>query len=216
MTWINKLSKANVAFAIYKLNQEDSLIYSDSLYSNQILIIIHGIINVTHICKNHTIIPLTILFQGHMLSISNKPYHTQSYYKYTAINTTYIASFPKANLNYITNTLSISLDIFNAYHLTIQQYITMKHIFIEKEIKYRLLKFIIFLLNKFGIIQQTCISLPFSIKQKDLAIILGSSTVTINTILKEFSTELLIGYTYKKKIYINNIYIFRYYSYLLK
>nr|QCI04978.1 global nitrogen transcriptional regulator [Callithamnion tetricum] len=216
MTWIHQLSKANIPFNVYKLNPEDSLVCSQIFNLDQILIIIHGIIHVTHIYNNKEIIPLTILFQGHTLSVTHKLYQIQSYYKYTSINTTYIISFSKTSLHKIKNKVYIYVDILNTYNLTIQQYTIMKHIFIEKEMKYRLLKFIIFLCNKFGIIKHTYIYLPFSIKQKILAKILGSNTVTINRIIKELSQELLIRYTYKKKIYITNIYIFRYYSYLLK
>lgn len=216
MAWINNLSKANIPFTVYKLDKEDSLVYSNNVHSNQILIIIHGIINATHVYKNHAIIPLTILSTGHILSTVNKSHNIQSYYKYTALKTTYIVSFSKKKINVTNNQFDLYIDMLNAYHLTLQQYKTMKYIFIEKEIKYRLIKLIIFLFNEFGIVQEAYIALPFSIKQKDLAVIIGSNTVTINKIIQELSKELLIRYTYRKKIYINNIYIFRYYSYLLK
>lgn len=214
MTWIHQLSKANIPFTIYKLHPQDSLIYSEVFNADQILIIIHGIIHVTHIYNNQEIISLTILFQGHTLSIIPKLNHTQSYYKYTSINTTYIVSCSRKAIEQIKD--KIYIDMFNIYDKTIQQYTIMKHIFIEKEIKYRLLKLIIFLCYQFGIIKQEYIYLPFTIKQTTLATIIGSNTVTLNKSIQELSQDLLIRYKYKKKIYITNIYIFRYYSYLLK
>ena len=216
MTWIHQLSKANIPFTVYKLHPEDSLVYSQAFNSDQILIIIYGIIHVTHVYHNKEIVPLTILLQGHTLSIAPRLNNMQSYYKYTSINTAYIVSCSRIAIDQVKNKVHIYIDILNMYHTTIQQYTIMKHIFIEKEIKYRLLKFIIFLCHKFGIIKQEYIYLPFTIKQKTLATIVGSNTVTLNKSIKELSQDLLIQYKYKKKLYITNIYIFRYYSYLLK
>lgn len=216
MRWIHKLSKANIPFVIYKLNHQDSLIYYELYDSQKIFIIIHGLINVTHVYNNNIIIPLTTLYTGNILFIIQSLFPVQAYYKYTAITQTYIISFSKHILGTLYKKNSLYIDILNAYQLTLRQYTMMRHIFIEKEIKYKLVQFIIFLCIEFGITQKTCIYVPFSIKQKELAIILNSNRITINKIIHELSKSLLIRYTKNKIIYITNIYIFRYYSYLMR
>nr|YP_009399805.1 global nitrogen transcriptional regulator [Digenea simplex]ARW69624.1 global nitrogen transcriptional regulator [Digenea simplex] len=207
MKWINFLSYFEIPYYIYQLNKEDALIIHNDLYDNQIIIIIHGSIYINKIFSNKQLLPVAMINKNSIFKINKTNINNQFYYKLTALEKTYLASFRlnkvKKNKEFKTNLLTM---IINSYEKTTDNYHNMNQIISQKYLKNKVYQIILLMCLQFGIVQKNQIYIPLKISYKNLAEMVGTNTIAINKIMKEINKNLTIEFSKKRIIYIPNIF----------
>uniref|UniRef100_A0A2H4FRY2 Global nitrogen transcriptional regulator n=1 Tax=Kappaphycus alvarezii TaxID=38544 RepID=A0A2H4FRY2_9FLOR len=154
MKWINHFLNSKIPFYTYKLNKNDSIIYTQQITTNRPLILLHGIVYVLKIFTNQEIITLAILESGNIIY---NPIPTENcYYKIIALKETFVISFSWKDLinnsQYIAN--SFTADFLKSYGKTIQKYEAMNNILAHKYVKNRVIQLILVLLRDLSTIKK--------------------------------------------------------------
>nr|QVY57946.1 global nitrogen transcriptional regulator [Betaphycus gelatinus] len=208
MKWINHFLNSKIPFYTYKLNKDDSIIYTQTITSNKSLILLHGIVYILKIFNNQELITLAILESGNI--IYNPTPTENCYYQIIALKETFLISFSWKDLTnnneYIEQKFTV--DFLKSYGQTIQKYETMNNILAHKYVKNRVIQLILVLLRDFSTIKKKDITISYYISQITISLITGSTKTTINKIIKELVKSKSIYYSQDKKIVINNPFFF--------
>nr|WCH57209.1 global nitrogen transcriptional regulator [Hypnea musciformis] len=204
MKWLNYFLNFNIPFYIYKLNANDSIIFSNNININRPMIILHGIVYIVKNFHNDKKITIAILETENILYI-NPTKNENYYYKIIAISTSFLISFQWKNLiNINTNFSHIILkELIKMYTKTNNKYEIMNMIMSHKYIKNRVIQLILLLGRDFGNINKINIMISHYISQYNISKISGSNRTTINRILQELTYSKFIKYSVDKKIIIN-------------
>nr|QJH88370.1 ntcA [Pterocladia lucida] len=200
MKWLNQLSTSRISFYIYKLNQNDAIIYDDHLSNKQYIIIIYGLLYLEKIFKNNESMCLAILTKNTLIQLNSKIMRRdQYYYKLVSLNTSYLISFYSSNLS-IKNKkhINILININKSYYRTLLKYEKMIHILTHKYIKYRVIQLILLLAQEQGKITNNKITITTQITQSIIGSIVGSNKNTIHKIINYLKQNRIINYSNKK------------------
>nr|YP_010619360.1 Global nitrogen transcriptional regulator [Amplisiphonia pacifica]WAX03373.1 Global nitrogen transcriptional regulator [Amplisiphonia pacifica] len=201
MKWIKLLTQNKIPYYIYKLKKEDFIILNKN--TDNIIIILSGIIFITKVFTNKELLPIAILDKHNILITSNK--ETKTYYKIVSLEKAYILTLNKYNLKKSTTGILIEIELLNNYNKTISNYEAMNNIMSQKKIKNRILQLIFTICLQFGKIESQRILIPFKLSNKNIAILTGTSENTVNKIIKRIYKQGIIKERSNKIISINNI-----------
>lgn len=209
MKWLNYFLNFNIPFHIYKLNTNDSMIFSNEIKINQPMIILYGIVYIIKNFYNNKKTTIAILETNNVLyrnQIKEKNYN----YKIVAINKSFLISFQWKNLITINKSFHnmIFKEIIKLYTKTNQKYEIMNTIMSHKYIKNRVIQLLLFCARDFGIINKEKITISYYMSQHTISTISGSTRTTINRILQNLIYNKSIEYSIDKKITINIHYFY--------
>nr|WCH54818.1 global nitrogen transcriptional regulator [Hypnea edeniana] len=204
MKWLNYFLNFNIPFYIYKLNTNDSIIFSNDIKINQPMIILYGIVYIIKNFYNNKKTTIAILEADNILYI-NQIKEKNCHCKIIAISKSFLISFQWKNLININKSFNhmIFKEIIKLYTKTNKKYEMMNIIMSHKYIKNRVIQLILFCARDFGSINKEKITICHYISQNTIGIISGSSRTTINRILKKLTYNKSIQYSIDKKITIN-------------
>lgn len=200
MQWIRYLKTTNAPFKVYKLNPQDSIILESKIDdSNQLVIILEGLVYLVKVFTNKEIKSVSLLSKNRIIKIesidnNNKNYH----YMAVAICNTNILSIHLRkiiNKTFITNKLLQTINIF--YNYTLKEYENMTNVLSQKNIKIRIILLLFIISEKFGRINNYSIVIPIYISHKMLSHVLETSRVTITRALNEMHKDNIITYNSK-------------------
>jgi len=206
MKWIYNFSKTNINYYIYKLNNNDELLYKNN--EEKYLLVLKGTIAMLKCFNNKKTFFLTLLSNNQItyLNITKNIYNSgEYYYKFIAFDTTYLISF---SYNIYKNTaLNYNLVpyIIKSQNLTIKRYEIISYIFQQKYIKNKIISTILFLIIEFGVTCNQDICIPFRLEQKKLALLTGLNKMTINQVIKQLYQKKIIKYYKNRIICLSNI-----------
>nr|YP_009399597.1 global nitrogen transcriptional regulator [Dictyomenia sonderi]ARW69203.1 global nitrogen transcriptional regulator [Dictyomenia sonderi] len=203
MQWIKFLTQHKIPYYIYKLRKEDYIILNKTDH-NKIIIILSGIVFITKVFPNRELLPIAILDKNNILIKSKKK--TTIYYKIIALDTAYILTLNEYNLNKNNISVLIGINLLNSYKKTIEQYETMNNIISQKDTKNRILQLIFIICLKFGKVKSQKIFIPFTLSNKNIAILTGTSENTVNKVIRKIYKQSIIKELNNKVISINNIF----------
>nr|YP_009391326.1 global nitrogen transcriptional regulator [Dipterocladia arabiensis]ARW59470.1 global nitrogen transcriptional regulator [Dipterocladia arabiensis] len=210
MKWINNFSNLQISYYIYKLNKGDKIICNNKSNYDKSIIILYGITYLFKTLNNKQIFPLAILNKNNIIHLDKYHVNKKINYQLIAFETTYLISFSYKNITNKTHlNNNLLLKIITSQELTKKNYEIMINILKHKYIKYRIIQLLLLLSLKFGVINEKEIMIPFSLSQKNLAIITESNKITVNKIINELCKKMLIRYSAKKIIYITDIYMLK-------
>nr|QCI07166.1 global nitrogen transcriptional regulator [Hypnea pannosa] len=209
MKWLNYFLNFNIPFYIYKLNTNDSIIFSSNIKINQPMIILHGIIYIIKNFHNNKKTTIAILGAENILYI-NQIKNKNCHYKIIAISKSFLISFQWKNLVNINKNLQhlIFKELIKLYTKTNNKYEIMSIIMSHKYIKNRVIQLILLYARDFGNINQKNITISHYISQYTIGTISGSTRTTINRVLKDLSYNKFVKYSIDRKITINMHYFY--------
>nr|YP_010903758.1 global nitrogen transcriptional regulator [Hypnea wynnei]WCH56610.1 global nitrogen transcriptional regulator [Hypnea wynnei] len=209
MKWLNYFLNFNIPFYIYKLNMNDSIIYSRNIKINQPMIILYGMIYIIKNFHNHKKTTIAILDAENILYINHMK-EKNCHYKIIAISKSFLMSFQWKNLININENLNhiIFKELIKLYTRTNKKYEMMNIIMSHKYIKNRVIQLLLFCARDCGNINKTYVTISHYISQNTIGLLSGSTRTTINRILKKLTYNKYIEYSIDKKITINIYYFY--------
>jgi len=215
MKWINYFFNFNIPFYIYKLKIGDSIIENKNHTYDRSIIILYGTIYLTQIFSNQEILPITILNTNNIININNSSINTKSYYKMTALQEAYLISFSDKNITINKNVSTQFLKYYlTNYKLTLYNQKMINYILIQKSTQHKIIQLLLFLSIQSGIIHNKFIKIPFKVRKRDIAIMIGSNINTINRTFKLLERKKIVYYSKNNLLLIHNS-LFVHFIYLL-
>nr|YP_010484955.1 global nitrogen transcriptional regulator [Hypnea cervicornis]UVW80649.1 global nitrogen transcriptional regulator [Hypnea cervicornis] len=209
MKWLNYFLNFNIPFYIYKLNINDSIIFSKNINTNQPMIILYGIVYIIKNFDNNKKTTIAILGAENILYI-NSMKDDNCYYRIIAINKSFLISFQWKNLININRNLNhlIFKELIRIYIKTNTKYEMMNIIMSHKYVKNRVIQLLLLYALDFGNINKKDIKIPHYISQYTIGKISGTTRTTANRILRNLNYTKFIKYSTDKKISINIHYFY--------
>nr|YP_010902764.1 global nitrogen transcriptional regulator [Hypnea nidulans]WCH54619.1 global nitrogen transcriptional regulator [Hypnea nidulans] len=207
MKWLNYFLNFNIPFYIYKLNINDSIIFSKNTNSNQPMIILYGIVYIIKNFHNNKKTTLAILGAENILYI-NSIKDENCYYRMIAINKSFLISFQWKNLINTNTNLNNTIfkEFIKMYTKTNTKYEMMNTIMSHKYVKNRVIQLLLLYALDFGNINKQEIKIPHYISQYTIGKISGTTRTTTNRILRHLNYTKFVKYSTDKKIHLNIYY----------
>lgn len=205
MKWINFLKENKIPYYVYKLNQSDSIIiYNKNHNDNKFIIVLYGSIYTVKNFSNQEILPIAILNKNSIfINTSN---NHKFYYTLTALEKTYLLTFQSNILNREDLSISLDINLVEIYKKTLKKYEIMNEIISQRYLENRIIQLILSMCIEFGVVKHEGIYIPFTLSQKDIATMTGTTKTTVNKIMQKMYKNGVIKYSNKKIIYIKDIF----------
>nr|YP_010199481.1 global nitrogen transcriptional regulator [Gracilariopsis tenuifrons]AXF36132.1 global nitrogen transcriptional regulator [Gracilariopsis tenuifrons]UAD89339.1 global nitrogen transcriptional regulator [Gracilariopsis tenuifrons] len=198
--WVQLFLELNIPFYIYKLNKGDSIIYKCKNKNNSAAIILHGTVYILKMFTNTEGVCIAILNYNNIIdfhfSTLEKDY---VYYQVIALEETYLINFYWWDFISVVNYLPIAIKILYLFRNTLKKYEMISYVISHKSIRYRFIQLLVLLCQEFGTVNNHSIKIPFEVSQTTISHIIGSNTITVNKIMRDLISQLLIKYIVKKK-----------------
>lgn len=194
MRWIQLLEKEKFTFKIHRLKRYDSVIISSYFNTNNLLIVLDGFVNILKVFTNHQTICLGLLTNNCMI----QNYHINKkninyYYKITAMTFTLLLSIEVNSLMIIKKPTNLLIPyLVYAYSKTLSNYETMLTIFVQKNVKKKIIQLLLHLSEEFGNLNYKNIKIPFRLTHDSLSQIIGSNRVSVTKVMACLQSKHLI------------------------
>lgn len=205
MTWLEYLENMNISFKVYTLEPEDSIIITNLLQNNKLVIILDGFAQLLKIFTNRESLCIKLLKANNIIELhSPKGIEINYYHKAIAIIKTTILSIPLQELRKKISKTQESIKTFiKLYIYSYISYDIMINILCHRNTKKRIIQLLLILLKEFGESKPPYIVIPFYLSHNTISIITGSHRVNITRIMNELKKKKLIAYN-KQQFIIHN------------
>ena len=200
MTWIKFLLGNHIKYHLYKIKKEDSIIIK-KINDPQIIIILSGTSYIAEKFTNNEISPIAILKTNNTFTINNS--NRAIYYKIIPLETTYILNVEP---NKIINRKFYMLIYKNkSKNYIVENNKIINTIIKQKNISNRIIQLILTLCLNCGHIRGKNIYIPFSLSNKDIAILTGTSENSVTKIINKLYKSKVIKKIDRKIILLEDI-----------
>nr|YP_009312976.1 Global nitrogen transcriptional regulator [Helminthora furcellata]SCW21230.1 Global nitrogen transcriptional regulator [Helminthora furcellata]SCW24090.1 Global nitrogen transcriptional regulator [Helminthora furcellata] len=188
----------------YKLEPGDTLmIYPDD---NNIYIIIEGILIINKLFSNNEKFSSDIIYKGHII---RDLFQKRNIYNYcneiTPLSTTYIMSISDRSPNLYKEFHKVS------YVDTTVSKMSLLSLWTHKNIKHRIIHLLLILYEINGQSYRQSLTIDIKLSYKVVAIITGSTSSTVSSIIQKLQDDNIIIYT-NQQIIIKNIFLLNAYT----
>ena len=194
MKWLNKLEYYDLSFNVKIIYKNECIIADKKIDEYNTLIILDGFMQKTQIFTNGEMITLKLLYKTDIFTnIKTEPkssYLRDSYYyQFKALTNTIIIIINKKELEKRTEKKHFALHILNQSHYHDNN--EMVQILSHKNIKKRIVQFLLILIKHFGKISRNTIYIPFNLSHNDIAVIIGCQRVTVNRVMNKLKPNII-------------------------
>nr|YP_009296686.1 global nitrogen transcriptional regulator [Apophlaea sinclairii]AOM65826.1 global nitrogen transcriptional regulator [Apophlaea sinclairii] len=199
--WCYLLSFQKVCFNIHKMCPGDYiLVRAEDIH--KMYLITQGAVKFSKIFTDTSTLTLAILRENDLITIIK----TQNYYYYSAeaLSFTLILSYNYDKILQKSNQFStLHSELVLAYHRYIQKVYKIIQVLSHRDKINRLINLLLILCQQFGIVTRFGIVINLVMTHNTLAIIIGSSRITITKILNSFQKTQVIS-VYHNKLLIHD------------